>query len=422
MAFVAAFMALLPGCYLVLRQTTEIWGIRLSTGQIDIGDLTLLYVFLAGIIDPARKLSTTYPKLKRATAAADRIFELIDLKSLVKSPTHPQPLPRHVEAIEFKNVSFSYTGKDDGGSPRPAALENVSLRVTAGEVVAVVGENGSGKSTLVNLLPRYYDPHHGAVLVDGIDIRDVRLKELRGQLGVVTQETLLFDETIFENIRYGKPQATREEIEAAALQAHVTPFLGQLPDRLETQVGEKGGRLSGGQRQRVALARAILRDPAILILDEATSAIDSQSEFLIHQTLRNFTKGRTTFLITHSVSPSILDLVTRIVVMDRGQLIAAGPHEALIETCPVYQRLFQAQSKNHSDVGAANSTHSSLEPGSSAGEAESPHILSLDTARGHRLLHGKHAPDTPGIFRGPHSAASSQADHPNSARPTGSTG
>jgi subfamily B ATP-binding cassette protein MsbA len=211
----------------------------------------------------------------------------------------------------------------------------------------VVGENGSGKSTLVNLLPRYFDPEHGSVLIDGMDIRNVRLRDLRAQLGVVTQETLLFDDTIYDNIRYGKPEATADEIHSAADKAHVTQFLDQFPDGFQTRVGEKGSRLSGGQRQRISLARAILRDPAILILDEATSAIDAQSEFLIHKTLRTFTEGRTAFLITHSVTQSILDLVTRIVVMEQGQLIAIGTHAELIHSCPQYQRLYRMQMQQH---------------------------------------------------------------------------
>ncbi len=421
MAFVAAFLALLPGCYLVLRETKEIWGIRLSSEQLEIGHLTLLYVFLAGIIDPARKLSTTYAKLKRAAAAADRVFQLIDMKPMVKSPSHPKPLPRHSKTIEFHNISFTYSSKEEDGSPRPAALENVSLSVTAGEVIAVVGENGSGKSTLVNLLPRYYDPHHGAVLVDGVDIRDVRLRELRSQLGVVTQETLLFDETIYDNIRYGRLEATRAEIEAAARQAHVTQFINLLPDGFETRVGEKGGRLSGGQRQRVALARAILRDPAILILDEATSAIDAQSEYLIHQTLREFVKGRTTFLITHSVSPSILDLVSRIIVMDRGRMIAAGPHEALIETCPVYQRLFSAQTKNHRDEDVVASEYSE-EHEAADDEGESPQILSLHNARGEQTSNGPSPTGTPAGNSGSRPHFSSKPDRGRNPRPTGSTG
>jgi ATP-binding cassette, subfamily B, bacterial MsbA len=348
LGMLAVFVVLLPGAYLVLRGTNAIWGIQLSADVMDIAELSLLYAMLAGVIDPIRKLSTVYAKLKRAGAAADRIFELVDRQPLVKEPETPRKFVRHHESVEFSGIEFTYARNDSHGSHRPAALEDVSVTVRAGEVVAVVGENGSGKSTLVNLLPRYYDPDQGEVLIDGIDIRDIRLRDLRSQLSIVTQETLLFDETIYENIRYGRPEATEAEICEAARQAHVMQFADQLPDGLQTTVGEKGQRLSGGQRQRVALARAMLRDPAILILDEATSAIDSHSEFLIHEALRKFVQGRTTFLITHSVSQSILDFVTQIIVMDRGGLIAAGPHASLIESCPIYQRLYQAQVRQRS--------------------------------------------------------------------------
>jgi subfamily B ATP-binding cassette protein MsbA len=209
--------------------------------------------------------------------------------------------------------------------------------------VAVVGENGSGKSTLVNLLPRFFDPDRGSVLIDGVDIRECALADLRNRIGIVTQETLLFDDTIYENIRYGCFDAGRESVEQAADQAFVTQFLDQMPERLETRVGEKGASLSGGQRQRIALARAILRNPAILILDEATSAIDALSELLIHQTLESFVKDRTTFIITHSISESILKLITRVVVLDRGRVLATGTHAELLEHCGLYRRLYQAQ-------------------------------------------------------------------------------
>lgn len=243
--------------------------------------------------------------------------------------------------IEFKNVSFQYRSAQEQGRGR--ALEGVDLLVQAGEVIAVVGDNGSGKSTLVNLLPRYYDPDGGEVLIDGIDLRHARIRDVRSQLGVVTQETLLFDESILENIRYGRPEATRAEIEEAARKAHANSFIEQLPEGYETRVGEKGMRLSGGQRQRISLARAILRNPAVLILDEATSAIDSQSELLIHKALMEFVKGRTTFIITHSVTNSILDLVSRIAVLDHGKLIGIGTHEELILSCPAYQKLHHVQ-------------------------------------------------------------------------------
>ncbi|MGC1272745.1 MAG: ABC transporter ATP-binding protein [Planctomycetaceae bacterium] len=342
----AAFGALLPGAYLVLRGTDGIWGVKLSSGNLDIAELTLLYVFLAGIIDPLRKLSSVYGKVKRSTAAADRIFALIDRKSLVREVPQPVALPRHSRKIEFRKIEFHYaTAGDDVlevAHPR-RVLDDVDLTVAAGDVIAVVGENGSGKSTLVNLLPRFYDPTHGTVLIDGVDIRDVSLRDLRGQIGVVTQETMLFDDTIYENIRYGKSDATPAEVEAAARRARVLDFVDELSEGLETRVGEKGRRLSGGQRQRVALARAILRDPAIFILDEATSAIDATSERLIHSALQEFCRDRTVFLITHAVTKTLLEFVTRIAVMDHGRLVACGPHQQVYETCPVYRKLYRSQ-------------------------------------------------------------------------------
>jgi subfamily B ATP-binding cassette protein MsbA len=345
MGLCALLLAMMPGVYLVLRNTDSIWGIKLASRPMGRAELAMLYALLAGVSDPVRKLSSVFAKLKKSMAAADRIFDLMDREPLIKDPPHPLLLPRLAHSIEFRKVSFTYHSGDDPA--RPAVLDKVSLKIRAGEVIAVVGENGSGKSTLVNLLPRYFDPEHGAVLIDGMDIRNARLRDLRAQLGVVTQETLLFDETIYDNIRYGKPEATEAEIYAAADKAHVTQFLDQFPDGFQTRVGEKGSRLSGGQRQRISLARAILRDPAILILDEATSAIDAQSEFLIHKTLRTFTEGRTAFLITHSVTQSILDLVTRIVVMEQGQLVAIGTHSELIQSCPQYQRLYRMQMQQH---------------------------------------------------------------------------
>jgi len=408
MAWVAALLALLPGCYLVLRNTTDIWGIRLSTGQLGINDLGTLYVLLAGIIDPARKLSTTYAKLKRASAAADRIFDLMNEKTRVVEPATAKLLPRHSRSIEFSKIHFAYARTGPMGVTRPAALDDVSLSIKAGEVIAVVGENGSGKSTLVNLLPRLYDPDFGSIVIDGVDVREVRLEDLRNQIGVVTQETLLFDDTIYENILYGKPGATRAEVEEAARRAYVTRFFDQMPDGFQTRIGEKGGRLSGGQRQRIALARAILRDPAILILDEATSATDAQSEMLIHEALQSFVKGRTTFLITHSVTPSVLELVHKIAVMDHGQLVAFGPHEELLANCPAYERLFHARGRRlqvSADVQEATASRGEAGSTPVANEAiherfegehsvERPEILPLPLARSIRLAAQSAAAET----------------------------
>lgn len=344
---IAVLAAFLPGTYLVLRGTDQIWGIQLSSGQMDIAVLSALYALLAGTLDSVRKLSSVYGEIKRASAASERIFEVLDLKTKVIEPAVPRVVGRHSRDVTFSDITFTYQQASASGA-RPPALRNVDLTVQAGEVVAVIGDNGSGKSTLLNLLPRFYDPDQGSVSIDGVDIREITTRTLRDQIGVVTQETLLFDDTIYENIRYGKEDAKWEEIEEAARQAHVIPFITQLPDGFDTFVGEKGQKLSGGQRQRIALARAIVRDPAILILDEATSAIDSQSEQLIHQVLKSFVKGRTVFVITHVINDTFLDLVTRIVILDKGQIVAAGPHSELIESSEIYQRLYHASSNNRS--------------------------------------------------------------------------
>lgn len=339
----AIFSSLLPGAYLVLRGTDEIWNIKLSDSVMDISQLTLMYVLLLGILDPVRKMSRLYSVFKRSTAAAERVFELIDTKSLVKEASHTVALPRHRESIVFSDVTFSYYhDEDDEAAERPVVLSDVSLTIPHGETVVVVGENGSGKSTLVNLLPRFYDPQSGSIQIDGHDIRRASWNSLRSQMAIVTQETLLFDETIYENIAYGNPHASQEDIVSAARLANVLQFAEKLPQGLQTIVGEKGTKMSGGQRQRISLARAIVRNPAIMILDEATSAIDSQSEVLIHQTLNQFLQNRTAFIITHSVTSSMLKFTSRVVVMDHGRIVAHGSHDELIETCPQYQRLYHA--------------------------------------------------------------------------------
>lgn len=365
LGLLAVSLGLFPAAYLLLRGKESIWGIRLTDRPMGISELALFYVYLVGISDPARKMSSVYTKLKRASAAADRIFDFMDRESAVVETRQPRPFLKHCESVEFCDVNFAYQARD--GHAPPLALQSVSIRVEVGETIAIVGSNGSGKSTLVNLLPRFYDPGHGVVRIDGIDIRDLRLKDLRGQIGLVAQETILFDESILDNIRYGKPNVNRDDVEQAARRAHVLEFLHHLPEGLETRVGEKGCRLSGGQRQRIALARAILHDPSILILDEATSAIDSHSEVLIHQTLDEFARDRTTFIITHSLGRSMLDLVDRIVVMDQGQLVGVGTHQELIDNCDVYRKLQQIQEQQQT-TPTTNGQGWSPRKGDSGGE------------------------------------------------------
>jgi subfamily B ATP-binding cassette protein MsbA len=266
----------------------------------------------------------------------------------VAEPESPVQLPTLSESLEFHEVTFNYPTRELA-STRKAALDDINLTIQAGEVVAFVGENGCGKSTLINLLPRFFDPQRGEVRIDGVPIQQTSLRDLRRQIGLVTQETVLFDDTLLENIRYGRRDATSEEIEAAATKAHVTAFARELPDGFATSVGQKGRELSGGQRQRVALARAILRDPAILILDEATSAVDASSEELIHRALAEFVPGRTVLMVTHTLSGSILNLVTRIVMMEEGCVVASGTHEELLKGCPQYLRLYRARSQDAAD-------------------------------------------------------------------------
>lgn len=339
LATCAVFLALAPGAFLVLRNKTSVWGIQLAEYELEIAELALLYTLLGGVLDPVRKLSSVYSKLKKAGAAADRIFQLMGQSTLIVPGNAHQSLPLHRHSIEFDHVHFHYAHADKDQRKRPPALENVSLKIPFGSAVAVIGENGSGKSTLVQLLLRFFDPHEGHVRIDGADLQLCPPRELRAQIGFVSQEMLLFDGTIADNIRYGRLSATTDEVDRAAELAHVSSFAEALPLKLQTPVGERGSRLSGGQRQRVALARAMLRDPAILILDEATSAIDAQSEQLIYQSLKEFSRGRTTFVITHRMTPELTAFITLAVVMERGKIIACGPPDILSRTCPTYRKL-----------------------------------------------------------------------------------
>jgi ATP-binding cassette subfamily B protein/subfamily B ATP-binding cassette protein MsbA len=319
------------GGYLVLGQHTHIFGIKISDIALDHGQMSVFFAMLAGLADPARRLSQEFNQLQQGVAAADRVYEIIDREPKISDPIHPRPLPKLERKLALEGVNFSY-------QPDKQVLHDVSLAIAAGETIAIVGPNGCGKSTLLQLLLRFYDPQGGHITFDGVDIRDVRLRELRGRFGIVTQETLLFNDTAANNIAYGRPDATRADVEASARQAHAHSFImDKLAAGYDTIVGPAGSRLSGGQRQRISLARAILRNPEVLILDEATSQIDVESEQLIHNVLRDFSRDRTTLLVTHRAST--ISLADRVVVMDQGCILDVGTDAELSSRCELYRRL-----------------------------------------------------------------------------------
>jgi ATP-binding cassette subfamily B protein/subfamily B ATP-binding cassette protein MsbA len=324
--------AILAGAYLVLKGETRLFGIKMTDQKMEHETLLQLYALLASIADPVRKLSSVYTRIQSGAAAADRVFNYMDRRPRVQNNASAPRLPWHGSSIELKDVCFSY----EAGRP---ILTNLHLKIRHGETIALVGKNGCGKTTLVGLIPRFFDPDHGSVLIDGYDIRTVNLRSLRQQIGFVTQDTTLFDDTIYNNIAYGNRRAKREDVEKAAARAFAHDFIAKLPNGYETRVGEAGAKLSGGQRQRLALARAILRDPRILILDEFTSQSDVESEALIHRAIRDFMRNRTSLVITHRLAT--LEIADRIVMVEAGRIAAVGTHAELLQTSPTYQRLHE---------------------------------------------------------------------------------
>jgi subfamily B ATP-binding cassette protein MsbA len=308
-------------------------------GSLSVGTMVAFYAYLSSLYLPLQRFSELSVVISNSLAAMDRIFEVFDIRAEVSESPAARSFDVVSGRVSFRAVSFSYAARRNGHP----TLDNIELDVLPGETIAIVGRSGAGKSTLVALIPRFYDVLDGAVCIDGVDVRTVKIASLRAQIGIVPQDPILFSGTLQENLLYGKPDATAEELLVAAQAAHVDEVIAQLPEGYETLVGERGVRLSGGQRQRVAIARTFLKNPPILILDEATAALDSESENLIHDALRRLMHGRTTFIIAHRLSTVVN--ADRIIVLEKGRLCETGRHGELLASGGVYAQLYEEQFK-----------------------------------------------------------------------------
>ena len=319
--------------------TLIVWfgGYEVINGIMTAGSLVAFLTYAVNLANPVKRLSRIYGRLQKAMAAVDRVFGVLDLEEAVNDKPNAKPLPPVKGHVSVENITFSYDGIHD-------ALRDVSLEIKPGQMIAFVGPSGAGKSTIANLIPRFYDVNSGAIKIDDLDIRDVTISSLREQIGIVPQETVLFSTTVMENIRYGRLDATDEEVIAASVAANCDEFIRQLPDGYQTAIGERGLNLSGGQRQRLSIARAILKNPRILILDEATSALDTESEKIVQSALDDLMVGRTSFVIAHRLS-TIFN-ADHIFVIDHGHICEHGSHEELLEKGGIYANLYNIQFKN----------------------------------------------------------------------------
>ena len=328
---------------IIATSAALLWGLYQGTqavmrGDITAGHLGQTVVYVIILASASAVLGETYGDLLRAAGATERLMELLDSASPIRSPSNPTPAPliEAGSAVEFDAVSFNYPSR-----PLQSALGNFSMRVAPGETVAIVGPSGAGKSTVFQLLLRFYDPQSGRIALDGVATRDMALSELRQRVGIVPQDAVIFSSSALENIRYGKPDATDDEVKAAATAAFADEFIQRLPEGYDTFLGERGVRLSGGQRQRIAIARAMLKNSPLLLLDEATSALDAESERMVQAALESAMKGRTTLVVAHRLAT--VQQADRILVLDHGQLVEQGTHTELVARGGVYARLAALQ-------------------------------------------------------------------------------
>lgn len=310
-------------------------GRIVMNGGLSFGVFILFFGSIMSIISPIKKLGNVNALIQQALAANDRIYDVLDAKVTVLEKSNAVTIPEMKECIRIENVDFQY---DDGSG---LVLKDINLEVRKGQIVAIVGPTGSGKTSLANLIPRFYDPTKGVVKIDGTNLKDATFLSLRGQIGIVTQETILFNDTVRANIVYGHRQATPEDIQMAAERAFAHQFIIKMPKGYDTVIGDRGFRLSGGEKQRIAIARAILKNPPILILDEATSQLDSESERFVQEALDKLMQGRTVVAIAHRLST--IKKADQIVVLEAGRLIGMGHHETLMKTCPLYEKLHTIQ-------------------------------------------------------------------------------